>query len=55
MAEWSKKWEENKKREMVQETEEGVAVSAETVGHQSTGLECSQWILWVLLVSLALF
>lgn len=39
---------------MVQETEEGVAVSAETVGHQSTGLECSQWILWVLLVSLAL-
>lgn len=55
MAEWSKKWEENKKREMGQETEEGVAVSAETAyRHQSTGLECSQWILWVLLVSLPL-
>lgn len=39
---------------MVQATEEGVAVSAETVERQFTGLECSQWILWVLLVSLAL-
>lgn len=54
MEEWSKKWEEIKKREMGQKTEEGVAVSAKTVGHQSTGLECSQWILRVLLVSLAL-
>lgn len=54
MEEWSKKWEEIKKREMGQKTEEGVAVSAETVGHQSTDLECNQWILRILLVSLAL-
>lgn len=32
----------------------GCGCQCRDVERQSTGLECSQWILWVLLVSLAL-
>lgn len=55
MEEWPKKWEEKKKREMVQKTEEGVAISAYTGEHQSTGLECSWWVFRVFMGPVSFF
>ena len=42
--EWSKKWGQKRKREIVQTTEKGMAISAYSVELQAAGLEYSQRI-----------